>query len=330
MNVSAFPSPRDVPDSAEGWLARLLSPECDARDHAAFEDWLAASPSNAADYAEVERIHRLVGELMHDPVPAGARHGPPDPVPATRTRRNRALPPMAWAAILFLAIGGGLWFWRDLRPPAPARYATAVGEQRSVVLADGSGLVLDTDTSVQVRYTRSSRQVALLRGRLQATVARDAGRPFVVLSGTGRIHDLGTVFQVERRGGDTVVRLLQGRVAVSTPRAARAHALRPLQQLHYDADGRFGDAVSIDRAEAEGWTRGRLVFKARRLADLLAETNRYSRRRLTLEDAALGEIRVSGAFDAADQASLLEALRRGWGLRAKRVADDEIALFLSE
>lgn len=331
MNVSTFPPSQDFPDTAEDWLARLLSPECGHNDYAAFEDWLAASPGNALAYADAERIHRLAGALAADPVLAGTTRRP---VASVRpVRRKRRLPALAWAAVLLLALGGGFGLWLGLQRAAPVGYATVIGEQRQVDLPDGSRLLLDTDSSVQVAYERSRRRVELLRGRLQANVARDASRPFVVVSGAGSVRALGTVFQVEQQDGTTLIRLLEGRVAVDTHRTgadAPSLELRPLQQLSYDADGRLGAAESIDRSVAEGWTRGRLVFKERRLADLLAEVNRYSRNHLTLAEPALGEIRISGVFDARDQASLVEALHRGWGLQARRAANGEIALHAAE
>ena len=200
------------------------------------------------------------------------------------------------------------------------------------ILPDGSTLVLDTDTRVDVAYERSRRHIVLLRGRVQASVAHDGNRPFVVSSGVGSVRALGTVFQVERRNGSTVVALLEGRVIVDAKGHPSRHAieLHPLQQLVYDADGTLGNPRSIDRNVAESWTRGRLVFKEERLADLIAEFNRYSHDQLVLSQAELGEIRVSGVFNAGDQPGLLATLRQGWGLQAKPVGGNRIELSASK
>ena len=326
MNT-ATPPLQGFPDSAEGWLARLLSPECSASDHAAFEGWLAMSSRNALDYAEVERIHQLAGALRADMT----SHAP-EPRPTTRippTRRKRTwLRPLAWAAVLMLAVSGGLWMLAEFRSTQPIPYATEIGKQRHVDLPDGSTLVLDTDTRVEVAYERSRRQIVLLRGRVQASVAHDGNRPFVVTSGIGNIRALGTVFQVERRGASTIVALLEGRVIVDANGTEPGHAieLHPLQQLAYDADGKLGSPQSVDGGVAESWTRGRLVFKEERLADLIAVFNRYSHEQLILSQPELGEIRISGVFNADDQPGLLATLRQGWGLQAKPVAGNRIEL----
>lgn len=321
-----LPTP-DLPSSAEDWLARLLSPECSASDHAAFEDWLAASPRNALDYVEVERIHQLAAHLgseprQHDTKRPATLHAP------ARHRRRVWRPALAWAASLLLALGGGFWLLTSYRDEAPVQYATEIGKQRRVDLPDGSGLVLDTNTSVQVTYGHSQRRIELLSGRVQANVAHDSNRPFVVTSGVGSVRAVGTIFQVERRGEDTVVSVLEGRVAVETQskQASKALELHSLQQLTYDSSGNLGVPESMDRSAADGWTQGRLIFKEQRLADLVTEFNRYSRDQLILSEAGLGDIRVSGAFNANDQAGLLTALHQGWGLQAKHVAENQILL----
>lgn len=326
MNT-ATPPLQGFPDSAEGWLARLLSPECSASDHAAFEGWLAMSSRNALDYAEVERIHQLAGALRADATLQGADPRPTTRIPTARRRRTWHRP-LAWAAVLMLAVSAALWLLADFRNAQPTEYATEIGKQRRVDLPDGSALVLDTNTLVQVAYGQSQRHVVLLRGRMQASVAHDGNRPFVVTSGVGSVRALGTVFQVERQDGNTVVALLEGRVIVDANGSQPGHAieLHPLQQLAYDADGKLGSPQSIDGSVAESWTRGRLVFKEERLADLIVVFNRYSHEQLILSESEIGEIRVSGVFNAGDQSGLLATLRQGWGLQAKPVAGNRIEL----
>lgn len=335
MNVSNLPPSREPPDSAESWLARLLSPDCDSSDFAAFEDWVAASPRNAVAYAEAERMHALArasqpqSQPQSQPNPASAAVDlsqvriAPRRRPAPRSR----LPLFAAAAVLVLALASGWGAWLAWGPSPPLQYVTSVGERRNVALPDGSTLVLDTDTSLMVSYRRSLRRIELSRGRIQADVAPDRERPFVVASGVGTVRAVGTVFQVEHRDGGTQVRLLEGRVVVATQTAERALELRPLQQIGYGGDGKLGGAQSIDRGAAEAWTRGRLVFREKPLAELIVEVNRYSRDRLVLAKPELGEIRISGSFAADDRQALISALQRGWGLRAERTGADVTTLY---
>lgn len=336
MNGPTIPAPEDQTDSAENWLARLLSPECGPDEHAAFENWLAENPRNAVDYAEMERLHLLAGALAPNQINLVLAAVPstiasPFPRFSARPQRDkRRWPAFAWAAVLALVVGGASWLWLHRYQTVPQHYATVVGERRTIDLPDGSQLLLDSDTSVEVAYGPSNRRVTLQRGRLQANVAHATDRPFEVESGTGSIRAVGTIFQVQRRGRDTVVSLIEGRVIVSTSAAKSAFELAALQRVTYGNDGRISPARQIDREVAEGWIRGRLVFNEDRLADLLEEINGYSRDRLMLGEQKLGDIRISGVFAANDQTALIETLHRIWGLRAMQTGEHEITLYPPE
>ena len=137
------------------------------------------------------------------------------------------------------------------------------------------------------------------------------------------MRDIGTRFEVERHGEDVAVTLMSGAVKVSLPAAdgAGEATLAPGQHARFGADGGIvvADAEAIDDASA--WTQGTLVFKQRRLGDLIAEVNRYSTVQIRLADSSLADLRVSGVFHVGDQASLLEALRAGWSISTKQTSE---------
>lgn len=332
--MNTTPLPMDRPRDAGEWLARLLSPDCSATDHAAFEDWLAASPDNAVAYVEVEQLHAVAGGLQRDDerIEAASRAMPISPSPAairpTPRRRPRRGPAFAVAASVIAALGLAAWIVPWGEPVETMAYATAVGEQRTVSLPEGSTLVLDTDTRVHVSYDRALRRIHLQQGRLQAAVATDPDRPFEVVSGRGTTRALGTIFQVEQSRGATVVRLIEGRVLVDTRAGGTGGAIeiRPSQLVAYDADGELSTPQGLDQAAAAAWLHGKLVFKDRALGDLLAEFNRYSVDKIAIGDPALAEIRISGVFDARDQAALIESLRQGWNIHARRTSEHETSL----
>lgn len=315
---------------AEYWLARLDSPECDTRDRRAFEDWLVRSPSNVGDYLDAERIHLLAASLGSDDLLRAASRS------ALRDTRgsspsHRAGGGLALAASLLLVCGTAFWFLRaPVSTPVLAQHATAVGEQRAVTLADGTRLLLDTDTSVTTRFDADTRVLGVQRGRVQLVVAADRQRPFVVEAGASTIRDIGTTFQVSRWGDAVNVGLIDGAVAVTVaaPRGSARTAtstLAPGEQVSVDA-ATLHDKRPLDIAMAQGWTRGDLIFKNRRLDSLLQEMNRYATTPLRLADPALGAMTVSGVFHYDDQAALVAALERGWALRAERRHDREIVL----
>jgi transmembrane sensor len=309
---------------AADWFARLLASDVSARDLEAFERWCALSADNADAYAEVAAAHELARHLAEDPLidaaTQKARIAFSGHARAGGARRFAAL---AAAALVLVAAGAAGWrMYRD--SAAKETLATAIGEQHTVALADGTRLVLDTATRLDVRFGADARELVLREGRIDVDVGHDP-RPFSVVSGRGTVRDIGTRFEVERHGDDVAVTLLSGAVNISLPDAGEAK-LAPGQKARFGATGGIvvADAESIE--DASRWTEGTLVFKQRRLGDLIAEVNRYSTVQIRLADRSLADLRVSGVFRVGDQTALLEALRKGWSISTTRTGEHEIEL----
>ena len=317
--------PNDIARAkAAEWFARLLASDVDARDLEAFERWCAASEDNADAYAAVAADHELARLLADDPEIAAATRK----ARIAFAGRGRSAGVRRWASLAAAAaavVVAGAIGWRIYGGIATTQaLATAVGEQHTIALADGTRLVLDTNTRVDVRLGRDARELVLREGRIDVDVGRDP-RPFSVASGRGVVRDIGTRFEVERHGEDVAVTLLSGAVNVSLPDAGEAK-LAPGQKARFGATGGIVVAQAEAVEDAARWTEGTLVFKQRRLGDLIAEVNRYSTVQIRLADRSLEDLRVSGVFRVGDQTALLEALRKGWSISTTRTSEHEIEL----
>lgn len=307
---------------AARWFARMRAGDCSLAERRGCRQWRESDPANDAAYAQIELLYGCSAEFGGDP----ARRAASQALRASSARRARRSRIGRWmlgtsaAAVLVLAAGTG---WRNWDPVQwEQTYATQVGHQRSVILADGSRLLLDTDSSVQVRYSRKRRQVVLERGQSQFTVATEPGRPFVVQAEQVAVRAVGTQFQVRRDPTGVQVKLLEGVVEVGMPAerpggAQRLARLAPGEQLSFDLHGQWAKRP-LDQEIAAGWPRGELVFRETPLAQLVDEMNRYTQVKIRLADDALGDIRLSGVFYGSDQQTLVQALREVWALRVDR------------
>lgn len=306
---------------AAAWLARLRGPDAEA-DSAAFEAWRRADPRRAAAFARVEESWRRSAALAHSPL---AHAGLPE---LRRRRAPRLL--VAAGVTASLAAAAAALFW--LGPArAPAGYATAVGEIRTVTLADGSRVTLDTRSRIALDFSRRARRVRLIEGRARFAIAHDAVRPFIVTAGPAEITDRGTVFDVGYRGGAIDVLLLQGAVDVRPAGPARpgprprAATLAPGQRVLVEASA-APLAPSAAPASARAWTTGMLAFEDSALGEVLAEANRYSVTPVAIGDPALARLRVTGAFRAGDPAGLARTLAALFRLRVAPAGDGRILL----
>lgn len=283
------------------------------------EAWLAADERHRLAYDEFQRLWDHADGLRNDAdlkaIAAGERAA------VRRTRRSRWIVLTA-AATLFLASSGAMLLWFK-SASVTLRYATAIGERRTETLADGTRVVLNTDTVLETHFTRSRRDVALEKGEAQFDVSHDAARPFVVNAGVGTVTALGTRFQVRRDATDAVVTLLKGSVEV-----VQGHEQRI---LHPDEQAQLSDDAgirvrTIDPAQVSGWLDGWLRFRNAPLGDVVAEANRYSARKLRLGDPKLASLPLHGNFHAGDSASIAAAAAQLLGLRMEDRGNDIVLL----
>jgi transmembrane sensor len=194
-----------------------------------------------------------------------------------------------------------------------ASIATHIGEVRPVRLADGSRLLLDTNSEIRIDFSGSARRIDMIRGRTRFDVAHDPLRPFSVVVGGATITDRGTVFDVEAYR-DVRVRLISGAIDVAFRRPASGKAAASVhlvagQQL------RFGPALTASTvsptasptADAQ-WVSGMKTFDDVPVRDILEEVNRYSTSRIVLADPSLATHRVFLDLDIRDTSAVADNL----------------------
>ncbi|MFU6988788.1 FecR family protein [Pseudomonas paraeruginosa] len=307
----------DIDQRAAYWFSRRRSAHFSAACRLELDAWLRADPRHREALDGMERLWR---EL--DGLPRPALDGVSAQASAWRL-------PRALAAVFFVFCAAlvGVLFWRDQMLGPNLAYSTAPGEQREVLLADGSRLFLDVDTQVQVRYAEHTRDVLLKRGEAFFMVSHDPSRPFRVASGDSRVTVLGTQFSVRRDAQAFTVAVKQGRVA-----------LRPSLEKDGEQVLLAGDSARLDLADQRlrlghvapeqvaSWRDGQLVFRDKPLGELVAELSRYRLAPIRLVDAGLAGKRVSGSVRIARPDDFLLALPALLPVRVQAQADGEVLI----
>lgn len=293
------PLSREVALQAAEWFVLLQSGEASAADRRAFEAWRAQAGIHDQAWQRALAVSQCAASL---PPALGT------PALGRTQRRAGRRDTVRALALLITAVPVGWLAWRAA-PWAQwtSTHATATGERREWMLADGSRLVLDTASAVDIRFDDALRRVHLNEGAVFIETAADPqprSRPFVVTTQQGRVRAIGTRFAVRSAGERSEVAVLQGAVQV-TARGGAAQQLPAGQQLWFDAMG-IGRAEPAS-AGAGQWARGLLAVDDMRLADFVAELARYRQGWLHC-DPAVAELRVTGAFQLADVDAVLRNL----------------------
>ncbi len=317
-----MPAPADgsraveaVREEAAAWLARLRGPSS-AEDHAAFETWYGAHPDHAAAYEAVLESWDIAG--LAGATPAGQSRARLAPTLAQR-RRYAVAAIAATVVIALLAFGayGAGFIARD--PARPVEFASRSGEIRTIELADGSRVTLDTASLLRAAFSADERHITLLRGRGRFAVAHGDTRPFVVAAGTELVIAHGTLFDVAIDGDQVTVSLLQGSVEVRVAASDHRHAsglsrtLTPGQRVVLHAGEMPPPPTRVSETETR-WANRMLTFENAPLGEVIAEANRYGPSRIVLADPALARLRFTGTFKAAETEQLARMIAATFGL----------------
>jgi transmembrane sensor len=182
---------------------------------------------------------------------------------------------------------------------------TATGEQRTLHLADGTVLNLNTHSAVDVRFDDKRRLIVLQEGEILVETGHGDARPFIVETREGSMRALGTRFLVKREEQGTRLSVLQSAVAAHAESNPEEQILREGQQVLMRSDGL--DPILALNPGVDAWTRGMLVVDNARLGDLVHELSRYRRGYLGVA-AEVADLRITGSFPLHDTDKALSAL----------------------
>lgn len=339
MSITGHDHRERIVEEAAAWFAVLQDGDATAEQRVSFAQWLSASSEHVREYLALTVLRgdlqeydaardrsNAVAELLVlarqpgsenviplSPSLTGEAVGIGTPRPAKRLRRVAAI-----AASLAIVIVASLWWRLD---PDRATYVTERGEQKSFTLPDGSVVVLNAVSELELHFTAQYRDIRLQSGEALFEVARNPNRPFRVLTNDAIIQAVGTRFNVYHRQQDTTVSVVEGTVEIRS-----GDRERPLQET---AKVRLskGQRAHVDFTEADeqrpelsapvsraapivvtaadvdadtAWRERRLIFDAKPLGAAIAEFNLYNDKQFHLAAPELERLEISGTFNAND------------------------------
>ena len=346
-----------ISEEAAQWVVEFRTGEIDETGRRQFDAWMRSSPEHLRAFLEIAAIwnegsgldasHELDVETLALRARAADNVVPID-MPATQACRDERTPsslvparPLApgrpgsfyrriAVAVSIAVTAVGLLWWESLRATT---YTTAVGEQQTFTLPDGSTVELDSRSAIRLRFRTNERDIDLMEGQALFHVAKDRTRPFVVASNGTRVRAVGTQFDVYQKPEGTVVTVVEGRVAVTTtafeskgaaggysdPRVGAPSDSQTSLAIPGGALLSAGEQVTLiaqvvpkpiqtNVAAATAWTQHQLVLDSARLIDVAAEFNRYSTRKLVVDDSSDRPLLLSGVFST-DPDFLIRYLR---------------------
>lgn len=365
---SAHPDRRVIEQEALGWLIRLDGDEpLDKQELDDLRKWLGQSPAHRAELNSLNNFwsNNILTELV---VPL-EKHKPQTNLLKLLHGRSWSLVGAASTVVVcVLAFAINMWLSDDPVKDTNGIYLTAVGQQKSITLADGSMVQLNTDSRIAVTYSDLYRNIKLLQGEAHFVVAGNSGHPFRVYAGVGLVEAVGTAFTVFMKENSVNVLVTEGQVELSALDIARSEAFPPVTpkaEIHVDfaphSNGqprnlgilKAGESFTLDMEDGaesgmeklrdarevisddelyrrQSWRDGLLVFSGEPLEQVIREISRYTTISIEIADPDLRQIQIGGRFRVGDIDNMFSALETNFGLRVEQFDHDRVQLKAAE
>ncbi len=344
-NIHKFPRHDQRYDEASVWIAKL-DDDLSAADQDALQVWMAADQENETVLLEMADLWDRMGVL--------SRLSDLFPEAATRPARSLRIA-LATAAAVLITVLAGVWAVIALNPgnapdvrqaviisASDIVYETAIGEQSTVYLSDGTQLVLNTNSLVKVNYTDRFRLLMLERGEIHVQVAHEKARPLSVIAGDTIVKAVGTAFSLEIASDQQIELVVtEGKVLVGVHRRTPGGVgdVMPDIEVSSSVTVAAGEQIILGTPEEEitevspeeievklSWRQGNLIFRGESLEDAVAEIGRYTTVEFVILDDDLRKVRIAGWFKAGDVDGLLATLTENFDISYERTGDGRILL----
>lgn len=345
-NVYELPSQEEIYDQASLWIARL-DRSLSKLEEQKLKSWLGQ------DNRHQEVLFEMAS--LWDSMDVLSRLSSLFPVPTRSSRPLHTRFYFAAAAsflvMVLVGVFGVLKFAPSIAPQwilalhvnqnIDGVYDTGVGEHSRVNLPDGSTIVLNTNSRIQVKYSDDSRLFYLDHGEVHIDVAHDKSRPLSVIAGGKVVQAVGTAFNVQIFENQIIELIVtEGKVLVAeyssevsfddTKQERLPSSSLAVSKGEIIVLGNKEEKIKkIDASEIEAnlsWRDGNLVFRGETLKEALAEISRYTDVQFEIEDEKVGQIRIAGMFKAGDVKGLLVTLEKNFHIDHQRLGSNKVTL----
>jgi transmembrane sensor len=340
-NIVEFPNLKAIEEEAAVWVARV-----DGRDAlptseiTALKEWITRSPQHKE---ALERMSLLWGgmDILDELNYLDSNQEDNHSAPLKIQSKWWVFGAIA-ASLLIAAVSITLTSMDGQNDRQSDHYITAVGQQETVKLADGSQVILNTNSEISVELTDQRRSVNLLKGEAHFDVAPDVDRPFLVYAKGGIVKAVGTAFTVLLREKSIEVTVSEGVVAlISRPQSTASQLqsdvaiedLMPLAALTIGQSAVFAEHVeSLTKMSDEAldrkllWRGGFIAFAGEPLSTVVADVSRYTDIMIEIDDPTLENLPIGGYFKVGQVEDMFHSLEASFGIRVHHITPNKVKL----
>ena len=369
-SIISFPDSKEIEAQAALWIMRAEDNDMSAAQQQEFQTWLISSYKHREAYTKLAALwgsldileelndHAAAVDHQQSPKNTAKTSGPTlwerliglRPFITARALSAKTYSVSAFATIALIGILGlSYQIINNLNQLHQGSYITALGEQQTINLPDGSAIQINTNSQVDVTYTETARIIRLVSGEAYFDVAPNKQKPFSVYAGNGVVTAVGTAFSVFLNNEKIDVIVEEGSVALaSRPSGSNLSETNSIAQANSQPQAPLGVITAGQKAIFEktvesldmvapatiqrklSWRQGRLAFAGEPLAEVVASVSRYTDVTIDIDDPSLRELPIAGSFNVGEVDAMIEALEIMIDLRIERIGPKRLRILRPE
>lgn len=339
--VISLPDKGRLEREAAEWFVRFDSGRVSDAERANFEDWLNQSEQHkqvlenmAGFWGGMQVFEELKDRASADDVAELLK----------QDKTSIFMFPKQWlvgaVAASIITVLSAVVYYNDLifNQNYYASYRTALGEQKTIALPDGTNVILNTGSLAEVEYDAKERIVTLHKGEAFFDVAPDRKKPFSVKTDKGAVTAVGTAFSVRIENAKIDVLVQEGRVALIPAKSKTEQGPLDLGQIapmevSAGQSVQFAQKVEsinvVEKAAMDkhlDWRDGMLSFKGDTLEEVTKELARYSDIKIEITNPELREKKIVAYYQVGEMDTMFQALNLMAGIDVEYVHDKHVRL----
>lgn len=289
---------------AVDWFIKISDEPLDQAQQIQFENWKNQSPAHVLAWQKTEKLQQRLQCI-------------PNQISKKTLKHSQRSVPIGKLALLFACstlLGSIAYF--NQKNAWLADYRTTYGEQRHIILEDGTNIILNSKTAFDVNYSAEARQIVLHYGEIMVETGKESAqhyRPFTVLGKHGSIQALGTKFDVQQQAQNTKVAVLEHAVKITTADSGQQYTIVAGQQTDFNS-------INISKHnqlqyENLMWHKGLIIANRITLQDFANRLHQYYGVNIEVNDH-IANMLISGTYPSNDLDRLLATLQETYQIRS--------------
>src|SRR5574344_1122464 len=288
-----------------------------------FQIWIKENIEHKKAFEKVEMLQSLYLSLPSD-IKSKISQEVHRNIKSRNSLRNSNF--LKFAASVIFIIGASLFGINEYLNFGIKHTYTSNQEIKNIVLPDGSKVILDAKTKLDIKYFSDKREINIIEGKALFDVTSNPNKPFIVNANMIKVEVLGTNFEVKNEIDKIVVDVINRKIKVKQNKNNEFQQLAILtkgKHISFDKQSKKVILKDIDINNIASWKDGILFFQDYSLEKAINEFKKYQDINITIQKD-IKNYTVSGSFSIHEIDKFIFALTKIYPIKVDNKVDNKV------